>query len=195
MRWRRMAIGMAVAVAGIHAAAAQGVSIEARTELVTVEPYVERLVLTARNTGSTPAGIRISGVRYPWPTEQPPFPILFRCVNLAPIENNLCVVDNPCRAEDFLPPAPICGRFTMAPASELRCAWRVSQRTPGCAGELLRLAGSSSNTSQQVIVPLLTQMKGVQTLASGQLIMLAGALALAGWFMLMRRRRRHIISP
>jgi hypothetical protein len=187
-----MAIGMVVAVAGIHAAAAQGISIEARTALVSAEPYVERLELTVRNATATPQGVEIRGSRRPWSNESPPFSTLFRCANLTPIEDNACLAFDPCRDDDFLPPPPICGAFSIAPVSEVRCAWRVTPRTPGCASELLRLAviPPAGNVVQERFIPLLTRASGIPTASVPALMALAGLLLVLASAALVRRRPR-----
>jgi len=101
---------------------------------------VERLTMTIQNANSGNAYLRFFG------DQVLPNGIHlseFACARFTPIEENRCVLSNPCPLDEFPDPA-LCGQIAALTPGVLSCVWQITPAIPGCPSELLEVRSYST---------------------------------------------------
>jgi hypothetical protein len=146
----------------------------------------ERFVLTLRNETSAPAYAYVLGGRYQG--SEVIGSAALRCAVMTPEPGNPCLLDDPCRLDEFFYPGPICTQFRSLPPGTTTCAWRVSPIVPGCEGDILEVRGfwaapiGSQIREVTVLQKLLGGAASIPTLSAWGVAFLVLALAAAGLF-------------
>lgn len=151
----------------------------------------ERFVLALRNDTPAPAYVYILGGRLLG--SEVVGSAALRCAVFTPEPGNPCLLDDPCRLDEFFYPGPICTQFRSLPPGTTTCAWRVSPIVSGCEGDILEVRGfwaapiGSQIREVTVLQKLLGGAASIPMLSAWGVAFLVLALAAAG---LVANRRR-----